>query len=122
MEEHQRPRPFAGRRLLVVEDEAVVAVLVEEMLTEMGCAVVGVAGSLSQGLELLADEAIPDRRRRAGCQSRWRDGVSAGGAAAGAPHPLHLRDRLWPEKASSPTSRRPSRCPSRSGPGRSKTP
>ena len=32
---------FAGRRVLVVEDEMMIAMLVEDMLAELGCAVVG---------------------------------------------------------------------------------
>ena len=40
------------RRVLLVEDEALVAMLVEEMLTELGYEVVGTAGRLSQALRL----------------------------------------------------------------------
>jgi CheY-like chemotaxis protein len=46
-----------GLRMLVVEDEALVAMMVEDMLTDFGCVVVDVAGTLEQGLALAkADE------------------------------------------------------------------
>jgi CheY-like chemotaxis protein len=38
--------------MLVVEDEAMVAMLVEDLLGELGCIVAGMAGSLAQGLKL----------------------------------------------------------------------
>ncbi len=50
---------LAGRRLLLVEDEAMVAMMVEDMLSELGCVVVGVAGTVSRGLALADD---PDLR------------------------------------------------------------
>ena len=37
--------PFSGCRVLVVEDEVLVAWLLEDMLADLGCAVVGPAGS-----------------------------------------------------------------------------
>ena len=54
-----------GLRLFLVEDEALVAMLLEDMLADLGCVVVEVAGSLSQALERLdaandADGAILD--------------------------------------------------------------
>jgi len=45
-----------GLRLLVVEDEAMVALLIEEMLLELGAQRVEIAGSVAQGLALLDDE------------------------------------------------------------------
>jgi CheY-like chemotaxis protein len=47
-----------GRRLLVVEDEALVAMMVEEMLSDMGCCVVAVAGTLERGLTLANDRDL----------------------------------------------------------------
>src|SRR5690242_7607316 len=43
---------FAGRRVLVVEDEMMIAMLVEDMLAELGCAVVGPAHALDAALDL----------------------------------------------------------------------
>jgi len=44
---------LAGLRLLVVEDEAMVAMMLEDMLSDLGCVVVEVAGSLARGLALV---------------------------------------------------------------------
>ena len=48
---------LAGRRLLVVEDEALVAMMIEDMLGDLGCIVVDVAGSVARGLALTEDAA-----------------------------------------------------------------
>lgn len=50
--------PLVGLRLLVVEDEAMVAMLVEDMLSDLGCIVVEVAANVSKGLELARDASI----------------------------------------------------------------
>ena len=47
-----------GKRILVVEDEALIAVMVEDMLTEMGCEVVGPAATIAQALALAGSEDI----------------------------------------------------------------
>jgi CheY-like chemotaxis protein len=53
-----------GLRLFVVEDEALVAMLLEDMLLDLGCVVVGIAGSVREALGRLggarADGAILD--------------------------------------------------------------
>jgi CheY-like chemotaxis protein len=51
--------PLSGLRLLVVEDEMLVALALEEMLGDFGCVVVDVAGTLDRGLAL-ADELTLD--------------------------------------------------------------
>lgn len=55
-EPQQRPEPaqgIAGRRILVVEDEALLAMQVEALLEEMGCTVVGPAADVSGALDLV---------------------------------------------------------------------
>jgi CheY-like chemotaxis protein len=49
---------LAGLRVLVVEDEMLVAMMIEDMLAEFGCIVVGAASRVGQALKLLeeADE------------------------------------------------------------------
>ena len=47
-----------GLRLLLVEDEMMVAMMIEDMLSELGCVVVEVAGSVSKGLALACNEAL----------------------------------------------------------------
>lgn len=50
--------PLTGLRLLVVEDEALVAMALEDMLDELGCVVVDVAGTLARGVALAAELSI----------------------------------------------------------------
>jgi CheY-like chemotaxis protein len=52
------PEKLAGLRVLVVEDEALVAMLVEDFLTDLGCVVVGVAGTLAHGLTMANDRTL----------------------------------------------------------------
>ena len=57
-------RDLAGRRVLLVEDETVVALMVEDMLEDLGCLLVGSVASLDKALEaaesLEADVALLD--------------------------------------------------------------
>jgi DNA-binding response OmpR family regulator len=46
------------RRILVVDDEMLVAMMLEDMLMELGYEVVGPASSLDEGLELAASEPL----------------------------------------------------------------
>jgi CheY-like chemotaxis protein len=50
--------PFSGRRVLVVENEMIVAWLLEDMLADLGCAVVGPAARVNQALAMIDAEAI----------------------------------------------------------------
>jgi CheY-like chemotaxis protein len=50
--------PLSGRRVLVVEDEMMVAWLLEDMLADFGCAVVGPAAGVNQALAMLDAEAF----------------------------------------------------------------
>lgn len=47
-----------GLRLLVVEDEAMIALMLEDMLDMFGCTVVGVAGALASGLVFARDAGM----------------------------------------------------------------
>ncbi len=49
---------LAGLRVLVVEDEPVVAMCLEDILEELGCVTVGPANRLSEGLALAQAEAL----------------------------------------------------------------
>ncbi|HEY3799527.1 MAG TPA: response regulator [Caulobacteraceae bacterium] len=49
---------LTGLRILVVEDEALVAMMIEDQLTDLGCVVLGPAGNVAQGLAVL-DAAAP---------------------------------------------------------------
>ena len=50
--------PFSDRRILLVEDEIFVVWLLEDMLADLGCAVVGPASSVDQALAMIDAEAI----------------------------------------------------------------
>jgi CheY-like chemotaxis protein len=50
--------PVKGLRLLVLEDEMMVLILVEDMLVELGCTVIGPASGVAAALQLVADEEI----------------------------------------------------------------
>jgi CheY-like chemotaxis protein len=49
---------LAELKILVVEDEPLIAMALEEMLTDLGCTVVGPALSLERGMRLATDESI----------------------------------------------------------------
>lgn len=49
-----------GLRVLVVEDEALVSMLLEDMLADHGCEVAGVASRISQALELVGSDLAFD--------------------------------------------------------------
>lgn len=50
---------FAGRRILVVEDEPIIAMALEDMLLDLGCEVVGPASTLAEA-QALAETADID--------------------------------------------------------------
>ena len=49
---------MTGLRVLVVEDEAAISLLLEDMLLDFGCEVVGPAARLGTALELVRDETV----------------------------------------------------------------
>lgn len=49
-----------GRRVLVVEDESLVAMLLETILEDMGCLPVGPASTVDEGLQLVSGDAPLD--------------------------------------------------------------
>lgn len=48
----------AGWRILVVEDEYLIAMLLEDMLLELGCIIAGTAATPSQALNILGESQI----------------------------------------------------------------
>jgi CheY-like chemotaxis protein len=50
--------PLSGRKVLVVEDEMIVVWLLEDMLVDLGCAIVGPANSVNQALAMIDAEAF----------------------------------------------------------------
>jgi CheY-like chemotaxis protein len=49
---------LANRKVLVVEDEMMIAMLIEDMLDEFGCRLIGPATSVQRALELIAKEQV----------------------------------------------------------------
>lgn len=49
---------LAGRRILAVEDESLVAMFLEDLLADLGCSVIGPVGRVEQALELLNDHEV----------------------------------------------------------------
>jgi CheY-like chemotaxis protein len=49
---------LTGQRVLIVEDEGVVAMVVEDYLEALGCTVVAVAARLEDGVEAARDQTI----------------------------------------------------------------
>jgi len=47
-----------GKRILIVEDEPIVAMCLEDMLADFGCQVIGPAARLEEGLSLAEHEQI----------------------------------------------------------------
>jgi CheY-like chemotaxis protein len=47
---------FAGRRVLIVEDESLVAMLLETILEDMCCTPVGPAATVDEGLQMVAGD------------------------------------------------------------------
>lgn len=49
------PPELAGKRVLIVEDELLVALLIEDFLVDLGCSTVGPCGSVETALEAARD-------------------------------------------------------------------
>lgn len=49
---------LTGRRVLIVEDESLVAMLLETMLEDLGCVAVGPASSVDEGLRLAQEDGV----------------------------------------------------------------
>jgi CheY-like chemotaxis protein len=49
---------FSGRRVLLVEDEPIVAWLLKDMLVDLGCSVIGPAADVNQALAMIDAESI----------------------------------------------------------------
>ena len=51
-------RELSNRKVLVVEDEMMIAMLIEDMLDEFGCKLVGPATNVPRALELIGKEKV----------------------------------------------------------------
>ncbi|CAN7458141.1 response regulator [Caulobacter sp. LjRoot300] len=51
--------PANAPRIMIVEDEALVALMVEDLLTDFGCQISGSFGAVEEALAYLSDAATP---------------------------------------------------------------
>jgi CheY-like chemotaxis protein len=49
---------LSGQRVLVVEDEMLVLMALEDMITDLGCTAISVAGNIDKALDLLATKVF----------------------------------------------------------------
>jgi DNA-binding NtrC family response regulator len=56
-DETGRPSPLAGKRVFVVEDETLVAMLLEDIIRDLGGTIIGSASRVSRALEAVAARA-----------------------------------------------------------------
>ena len=69
-----------GKRILVVEDERLIALYNQDLLEDWGCSVVGPAGSVSSALELLEADvphALRSSSASTGLRRMWTPEVYA---------------------------------------------
>jgi CheY-like chemotaxis protein len=57
-EKYLSKRELSNRKVLVVEDEMMIAMLIEDMLDEFGCKLVGPATNVPRALELIGKEQV----------------------------------------------------------------
>jgi CheY-like chemotaxis protein len=57
-EKHLSKRELSNRKVLVVEDEMMIAMLIEDMLDEFGCKLVGPATSVPRALDIIGKEQV----------------------------------------------------------------
>ena len=95
---------MAATRILVVEDEFLIALDIAGVLEQAGLAVIGPAGTV--GDALAGDRAGGSAWRAARRPSRRRAGRAHCRCAEGAQHPLRLCQRLWPGAIAAGPSRR----------------
>jgi CheY-like chemotaxis protein len=97
--------PWLGLKVLLVEDEVIVALMVEQFLDDLGCRVVGPAGELAQAFALAEREtfdcAILDVNLGGQRVDPFVDHLKARGApfifATGyGPAGVREEDRVWP--------------------------
>ncbi len=58
MNDSGHERTFKGLRVLVVEDQAPIALQLEDMLAESGCKIVGPASRVEQALKLIEEQTV----------------------------------------------------------------
>jgi len=60
MRRMKTPEVLLGLKVFVVEDEAIIAMMLEDMLTDLGCSVIGPCTGMKQAQEMLAGSETPN--------------------------------------------------------------
>jgi CheY-like chemotaxis protein len=76
---------LAGLRVLIVEDEPIVAMMLEDMLGELGCELAGTASNIDDGLRLAAGGGFDIALLDVNLNGRRSDPIAQALAAAGRP-------------------------------------
>ena len=85
-----QPRPLEGRKILIVEDEAAIALALASAVAQAGGVAVGPAATVAASFALMADHKLDG----ALLDIRLRSETSFSGRRAGrARHPLRVRER-----------------------------
>ena len=83
--------------MLVVEDEMLVALLVEDVLADAGCIVIGPFARVGDALAAATAEVIGFGP--AGCERGGREGLPGGICARGTRRAVSVSHRLWASRA-----------------------
>ena len=71
-----------GKRILVVEDEILVALLIEDMLADLGCIILGPFNTVSKALRAAVTERVDLALLEAMAKPRFHRAIPTGGFAA----------------------------------------
>lgn len=109
---------LAGKRILVVEDEYMIAMLLEDLLTELDCVVAGVAARPADALELINSTKLDAAVLDVNLDGTDSFGIAAALAQRGVPFIFatgYGGSRLTPEFAHCPVIQKPYRLDDVSG-------
>jgi len=77
---------LAGHRILVVEDEAIIAMLLEDIMEEIGCAIVGPVAKVAQALAALDAGPVDGAVLDVNLSGEWSYPIADALAARGVPY------------------------------------
>ena len=77
---------LAGRHILIVEDEPLIAMALEDLLLDLGCKLAGTAGTIAEGLALAAETPCDAAVLDININGERSDPIAAVLAARGVPH------------------------------------
>jgi CheY-like chemotaxis protein len=102
--------PLSGKRVLVVEDEIMVSWLLEDMLANLGCVVIGPAVRVDQALAIIESEALDAAVVDLNLNGQFSYPVADALAARGVPFVFssgYSQDRLLEKYRSFPILQKP---------------